>query len=80
MPGQPQKELVTRVLAKMGLADKWCVLHTRYDLPNFVRIERMTDGLRAGVAVTVRQTHGLDDDELTKRIRLAIATALRQDS
>lgn len=78
MPEQPQKVLVTRLLANMGLADKWRVLHTRYDLPNFVRIERMTDGLRAGFAMTVRQTHVLDDEELTKRIRFAIATALRQ--
>jgi hypothetical protein len=77
MPEQPQKQLVTRLLVNMGLTDKWRVLQARYDLPNFVRIERLTDGLRAGVAISPRDIDVLADEELMKRIRLAIATAVR---
>ena len=80
MPQQPQKELVTQLLAKIGLTDKWRVLQARYDLPNFVRIERLTDGLRAGVTISAREKDGLDEAELVKRIRRAIATALSQGS
>jgi hypothetical protein len=78
MPEQPQKELVTRLLAKMGLTNKWRVLQSRYDLMNFVRIERLTDGLRAGVAISPREADTLEDEELTRRIRLAIAIAVRR--
>ena len=74
------RELVMRLLVKVGLADKWRVLPSTYDLLNFVRIERLTDGLKAGVAISPQELALLPDEELTKRIRLAIASAVRQGS
>jgi hypothetical protein len=72
-----QYSVVTRLLKEMGLAEKWRVVEP---LPGgrreMVWIQNTTERLNAYVEITAQDSELLrDDDELLRRIRVAMAHA-----
>jgi hypothetical protein len=72
-----QHELVTRLLAKMGLGEKWHVFEPAPgDVRDMVWIQNPEERLKAFIEISPQDAQLLhDDDEMLRRIRVGMANA-----